>query len=91
MTTQETIFRQLGGNKFRVMTGATFMTSGENTLCVKFKGSRNANYMTITLNSNDLYDMKIQKGIKVVSEFNDVYNDMLQSIFTNVTGLYTSL
>jgi hypothetical protein len=91
MKSYEVIYQQLGGGRFRAMTGATLLHDGDNTLCVKFKGSRKANYMRVTLNGNDLYDMKFQKGFNVVAEFKDVYNDMLQSLFTKTTGLYTSL
>ena len=93
-TTAMTIYQQLGGNKFVAMTGATLMANG-NTLIVKFKGSRIANIMYVTLNSMDLYDIKICKyrklDVKVIEEVKDAYNDMLCPIFERVTGLYTSL
>ena len=94
MTVATEIYRQLGGRKFVAMTGAT-MYSGNNTLVVKFKGSKVANYMTVTLNSMDLYDVKISKyrgmNIKEVESFENVYADMLQDIFTRTTGLATRL
>jgi hypothetical protein len=45
----------------------------------------------------DLYDIEFGKiankckGYKVVNTVSDIYNDQLQSIFTENTGLYTSL
>ena len=93
----KTILEQLGGNKFRVMTGAkNFMDHG-NALSMKIgRNSSNSNYMKITLNSMDLYDITFAKVTKMgemksVKEFNGVYADMLQEIFTNHTGMYTSL
>jgi len=38
-----------------------------------------------------LYDMKFQKGMRVLKKANDVYADQLQKIFTKYTGMYTSL
>jgi len=46
-TIASTILRQLGGNRFIAMTGATCYTDN-NTLIVKFKGSRAANIMYVT-------------------------------------------
>jgi formate-dependent phosphoribosylglycinamide formyltransferase (GAR transformylase) len=89
-----TIAQQLGGNKFIAMTGASFMADG-NTLIVKFKGSRIANIMYVTLNSMDLYDVKICKyrglNVKVIKEVEGAYNDMLCPIFEQTTGLRTKL
>lgn len=95
MNTQTTILQQLGGNKFIAMTGACCYADGENTLVVKFKGSRIANIMYITLNSLDLYDVKIAKyrnlDVKTIAEISNAYADMLKTIFTQHTKLYTSL
>lgn len=93
-TIASTILRQLGGNRFIAMTGATCYTDN-NTLIVKFKGSRAANIMYVTLNGLDLYDVKIAKykglDVKVVKEATDVYDDMLVAIFESATGLNTIL
>ena len=96
MTTANEILNQLGGNKFIVMTGATCYTDNNGqTLITKFKGSKVANIMYVTLNSMDLYDVKICKykglNVKIVKEVTNAYNDMLKSIFENTTGLRTSL
>ena len=95
MEVQKEIIRQLGGNKFAVMTGATFFADGQNKLTVKFKGSRVANIMYITLNSLDLYDVQICKyrnlEVKVVDEIENCYNDDLVPFFEKTTGLRTSL
>jgi hypothetical protein len=51
--------------------------------------------MYVTLNSMDLYDIKICKfrglDVKVVKEVSNAYNDMLRDIFESTTGLRTSL
>lgn len=84
--------KQLGGNKFIAMTGAKNFTIGKEGLA--FKIGRNAkavNYVVIQLNGKDLYDMKFQKGTRVLKTANDVYGDQLQKMFTKHTGMYTSL
>ena len=97
MSVAPTILNLLGGNKFRVMTGAkNFMDHG-NALSMRIgRNSSNSNYLKITLNDSDLYDVRFSKVTKMgeeksVREFNDVYNDMLVEIFESHTGMYTSL
>ena len=108
MTVAQEIFRQLGGNRFAVMTGAKYFMADGNTLtfCIPRNASK-ANYVRITLNGKDLYDVEFKRikaahfSIKTgrtskeinetVKEYNDVYCDNLQSIFTHVTGMYTRL
>ena len=96
MEVAKTILKQSGGNKFIVMTGAKQLTASDNAL--GFKIGRNAsksNYVKITLNSMDLYDMQFIRltinSHKIIAEHKGIYNDMLRSIFTKETGLYTSL
>lgn len=96
MNTATEILNQLGGNKFIAMTGASvYSDNNGQTLVAKFKGSRVANIMYITLNSMDLYDVQICKfrglDVKVVKEVSNAYNDMLKNIFETTTGLRTSL
>lgn len=92
----DTIFEQLGGNKFRVMVGVKAVTFTEDgTLKVRFTGSRKYNFLSVKLNSMDLYDMKFwrftKRGIGKELSFENIYNDQLQEIFTQATGLYTTL
>ena len=95
MTNVQTILSQLGGSRFIAMTGASVFSDGENTLVTKFKGSKVANIMYITLNSMDTYDVKICKysklNVSTIKEVNGAYSDMLKPIFENCTGLRTSL
>ena len=93
----ETILKQLGGNKFRMMTGAKNLAGDENSLSMRIgRNSSNSNYLKITLNMMDLYDMEFCKLTKMgekksVTEYNNVYNDMMTDQFTAHTGMYTSL
>jgi hypothetical protein len=96
------LFKQLGGNKFVAMTGAKDWIRSDKDNWVSFripKAKEGINYVKITLNAKDLYDMEFgmirkKKGIPTYTkkhEVNDVYDDMLQPVFTEKTGLYTSL
>jgi len=94
MKAAQQILTQLGGNKFIAMTGATCYADG-NTLVSKFKGSKVANIMYVTLNDLDLYDVKICKyrglNINTIKEVSNAYADMLKPLFESTTGLRTSL
>ena len=58
MSVAKEFLNQLGGNKFRVMTGAkNFMGFSEGLVMKIGRNSSNSNYLKITLNSMDLYDM----------------------------------
>ena len=97
MTVAKTILEQLGGNKFRMMTGAKHFGARDNSLSMKIgRNSSNSNYLKITLNSMDTYDMEFAKVTKMgekksVTEYNNIYNDMLTDQFTAHTGMYTKL
>ena len=97
MTVAKTILEQLGGNKFRMMTGAkNFMGFTEGLVMKIGRNSSNSNYLKITLNSMDTYDMEFAKLTRMgekksVTEYNNIYNDMLTDTFTTHTGMYTSL
>jgi len=92
------ILKQLGGNRFIAMTGARNFVADGNRMMFKLPGTmtkNRINYITITLNVMDTYDIKFfnLRGdkIKVVEEVNGVYNDMLQSVISDRTGLALSL
>jgi len=97
MTVAKTILEQLGGNKFRMMTGAKNIAGDENSLSMRIgRNSSNSNYLKITLNSMDTYDMKFCKLTrkfeeKSVTEYHNIYNDMQTDQITAHTGMYTSL
>ena len=91
------IYRTLGGNRFRVMTGAKMMVSTENGIRMRIgRNKTNANFMEVSLNGLDLYDVTFAKLTKMgerksVKTYDNVYNDMLVSIFESHTGMYTTL
>ena len=94
----QTILEQLGGRRFMVMTGAKNCLNHGDALSFKLP-SRFArdgiNYVKIVLNQDDLYDLEFGKiwGTKytVLQRKTGIYNDMLRTVFTNVTGLDTHL
>lgn len=91
MDVGRTIFHQLGGTKFAMVTGAHNFVNLENGLRMTLRRNKsNAKWLQIKLNGNDLYDMEfisLRKDVtKVVVEYNDVYYDMVNDIFESVTG-----
>jgi len=92
----KTILQQMGGvNKIKAMTGACNFGASDNLVSFKFKMCKKANYVRITLNSMDLYDVEFIKiwgtKITIVKTYNGIYDDQLKSIFEDYTGLYLSL
>ena len=90
------ILKQIGGNKFIAMTGAKGFTFSNKYMSFKIgRNSKGINFVRIGHNAKDLYDMEFGfvsvKGIKVKKKVKDVYADMLGTIFTKYTGMYTSL
>jgi hypothetical protein len=91
--------RQLGGNKFIAMTGAKNFVYSEKDNYISFKiprAAQNINFIKITLNAMDTYDIEFghisgKLEYKVIKQIDGIYNDQLQSIFTQETKLYTSL
>ena len=88
------------GHKALYMIGAKNMSydSKSEHGSLSFKIMRNAksvNYIRITLNGKDLYDIEYLncnvKRIKTIAVDNDVYCDMLHESIERNTGLYTSL
>ena len=92
----ETILRQLGGNRFIAMTGASSFSYGDRCLTFRIgKNEKKVKAVRITLEPSDTYRMEFMAirnlEVKTLSEKVGVYCDMLQEIFTNETGLYTKL
>ena len=98
------ILKQLGGHKFVVMTGAKDIYALDSGVQMRLPGGggfcRNGiNKVRITLNSLDLYDVEFLKVRKVrgswdyavdtIAKHEGVYDDMLEDIFTQETGLNT--
>ena len=91
------ILKQLGGNKFLVMTGSNKLIAGENYLLMRLtRNLSGAKFLKILLNGNDTYTMlffSVDKELnkKIKAERSGVYCEMLQPIFKEVTGLDTHL
>lgn len=109
MQTAETVLAQLGGRQFLGMTGAKDLTTVSDKLgglalklpqsAVRTFGPKGVNYVRITLDYSDTYDLEFgkiskRKGVQqyaIVSTFDNVYCDDLQDIFERETGLLTTL
>jgi len=97
MTVAKTILEQLGGNKFAMMTGAKNFGARDDSLSMRIgRNSTNSNYLKITLNAWDLYDMKFCQLTrkfeeKSVKEYKNIHNIHLGLMFTKHTGMYTKL
>ena len=94
------ILAQLGGNKFRVMTGAKNFLGGEDHLQFSLPrgfASKGINKVKVTLLPSDTYKVEFLKfvpktlDVKTIAAYEGVYCDDLQRIFTKETGLDTHL
>lgn len=92
------ILEQMGGSRFLAMTGAkNLIHDSKGSLSFKlprFAGLK-INHVKIEITPDDLYKMVFGRiyGMKytVLEEVEGVYFDMLQSVFTQKTGLDTHL
>jgi hypothetical protein len=101
LTVANTILNQLGGNRFRVMTGAKNLVGDNNTLRFTLPrgfAQNKVNCVQVKLDVTDTYTItfyNIKRSpsheVKVIREFSDVYADSLQTVFTEITGLSTRL
>lgn len=91
------ILRQLGGRRFIAMTGAKDLVDGGKYLAFKLpgRGFSKYNYIKITLNSLDLYDIELgnirrKKGVldyKKQKVERNIYADMMVELLEKHTGL----
>jgi hypothetical protein len=93
----KTILDQLGGNKFIAMTGSKHFIALDDGLRMNLSRNKTiANRLEITLTPDDDYTMRfyqlVKKSfdyqVKEVKRLDVVYFDNLQTVFTEVTGLY---
>lgn len=97
MTIANTILAQLGGAKFRAMTGAHSFTGDAHALTFKFPNGRAKVFACkIRLNAMDTYDVEFFKkdgkyNVVMSDYLEGVYADMLGDMFTRITGLDVSL
>lgn len=77
------------------MTGARNLVDCGNSLMFHIPTTKKINHVKIILTEDDLYTMRFSRIVKLncslIKEINDVYCDQLRAVFTEVTGLYTSL
>jgi hypothetical protein len=90
----QTILNQLGGmNRLIAFTGAYNFVAINNGVSFRIKNPK-ANYIKITLNGKDLYDLEVGRirgtDYKVVGKQSDLYYDMLKSEIEKFTGMYLS-
>lgn len=96
---QKTIVEQMGGKKFMMMTGCKkLLIDGERPAVTFEIGSgakKRIKYVKVELMGDDTYTMTLSKIFKfehkILATHEGVYFDMLQDIFTQETGMYTSL
>lgn len=100
MTCAQTILAQLGGNKFRAMTGANNFVGGDRSLSFRLPGGGGfckdgINLVRIELTPADDYTVTYMRtrGMKMttVEKSEGIYCDNLRANFERVTGLRTSL
>jgi hypothetical protein len=95
-----TILEQLGGNRFIAMTGAREFLELGNGLSFQLPGGggrikQGINNVQIIVAENDTYKMYFsrRRGLtfKNIHTFENIYWDQLQEIFTQATGVATSM
>lgn len=90
------ILRQLGGNKFKAMTGARNFVGDKDKITFHLpKAKDRINVVRITLKPTDTYAVEFMNVRRYVTTpirtVEDVYADNLREVFETNTGLRTSL
>ena len=97
----QTILMQLGGNRFLAFTGSSQLTNMGNGLRMNLaRNKTSANRLDIIYDGGtDLYNLRFYRKtfskktfevkVKDIANYEGIYFDMLQSLFTEVTGLRT--
>ncbi len=95
------ILQQIGGHRFVAMTGChDFINLGNGLRMSLSRNKTSANRLEIIYDEGaDLYDLRFYRQsmnhktfevkTKDIKTYEGVYCDMLEDIFTDVTGLYT--
>lgn len=97
-TVAKIIYEQLGASRFIAMTGAKNLLDHTDALSFRLPArttKNKSNYVKISLNSNDLYDVQFSKIVKfeliAISNFSDIYMEKLVDLFETETGLAAHL
>lgn len=95
------IWRQLGSQRFSLMTGCKPIVYGENDgkvflLMSVGRNAHSVNRFEVSYNEGtDLYEVRFMRKYgdttKVVAKYTDVYCDMLCSLFEQHTGMTTAM
>ena len=100
-TIARTILEQIGGKSFAVMTGSRDFVDMGNGLRMSLASNKtSANRLDIIYDAGtDLYNMRFyrktfskktfESKLKDVEVHEGIFFDMLEEVFTQVTGLYT--
>jgi hypothetical protein len=99
MHVANTILEQLGGRRFLVMTGASNLGGTVDSLTMKLPSNLTKGRVThvrITLTPADVYKVETirvrggrKPSVTTVAVADEVYCDMLQDQFLEMTGLFT--
>lgn len=99
----QTILQQMGGHRFALTTGSKdFIGLGNGLLMSLSQNKTSANRLEIIYDEGlDLYNMRFyrktfskktfESKTKDITKYEGIYFDMLEEIFTEVTGLNTRL
>lgn len=99
LTVAQTILAQLGGSRFKAMTGANSFTGSADTLSFRVpKAAKGIKAVIVKLLPSDTYEVRFLGQRRAptfevfdVAKHDDVYCDQLQAVFTAETGLDTHL
>lgn len=97
----DTIWQQLGAQRFNIITGCKPITYGEKDgkvylLMSVGKNCHAINRFEVAYNEcEDLYEVRFMRKsgdtTKVVADYSSVYCDMLHTLFTQHTGMTTTM
>ena len=90
------ILRQIGGTgRLSAMIGAKQFVALDNGVAFKFPRANGINYIRITLNGKDLYDVEYLyvtvKKVTTKAKSEDIYCDMLKNDIEQTIEMYLSL
>lgn len=95
MSVAETILQQLGGQRFTAMTGSKNYLADGNRLTITLDEATDTYRMRFYKYTAGRLNKKtfewVPDKVVEVAEFDNVYCDMLQELFTQVTWMYTRL
>lgn len=95
----EIIINQLGGHRFRVMTGAKRFVASNDGISFRINGKtpedRRVNLIWIKRDPSDTYTVEawyfMRGTATLIDSVSGVYADAMQRVFTKLTGLDTHL